>query len=109
MVVVSLPGDAAQAAAVARRAMGAAAAVPAVLGVALRAGPLDALLAEQDGLLVVAGDEDPAEGLVLASARALVPRAVPLTTVLSAPARALALAGIATPRAVQRAVAEALG
>jgi hypothetical protein len=105
LAVVRLCGDPAELAATATRALAAAGALPTVLAVARRGQEIDALLSEQDAILVsLAASADPTlAALTLAGATELAPSAA-LPHALDPVQRALALAGAWSPRSIRHVV-----
>lgn len=106
MLLAELPGDAAVAARTATVAL--AVAAPSVLGVSLRAVALDDLLATCDALLVVAPGDGAIADLARTSAAALGRATAAVDGPFAPLARALAVAGLAAPAGVRRAIAEVL-
>jgi len=110
-VVVALPADPAEAASAAGRACAAAGAAPTILVVAgPRDDAFDTLLAGCDRALVVArpGADEAVGALAVARLGMLVPSAF-ASVRLSAPARALAAAGVAVTPGLRRVLAAILG
>lgn len=110
LAVVVLPADPVQAAAAAARAIAAAGGAPAVLVLGRRDGAFDALLGEQDCVLVMASpDADGALHRLAVAGLASVARDVRACRVDPSPlARAVAASGLWVPAAVRRPLGEAL-
>ena len=106
VLIAELPGDAAVAARTATMAL--AVPAPSVLGVSLRAAALDDLMTTCDAMLVVAPGDGAIAELARASAAALGRSIVRLDAPSGPVARALAVAGLAAPAGVRRAIAEVL-
>lgn len=111
LAILPLPGDPDHAARAAGQALAVAGRAPTVLALCVRHEAFDAILAAHDAILVrLAPDAAPALAeLAVGPAVDGVPTASRLDVGLGLPARALARAGLAAPRAVRHAVAEALG
>jgi hypothetical protein len=96
LVVVGLPNDPGDAAGAWARARAAAGVLPTVLGLSVRHDELDALLADQDAIVVVLASSAPPSlaALALGGAEELVPSAVTLSVRIGPLSRALATAGL---------------
>jgi len=106
LAIARLADDPDQLAGAAARALAAAGALPAVLGVAQRGSAADELLAQRDAVLVALGPaaEPTLADLALAGATELAPSAAALTLALDPIQRTLALAGCWCPRTIRHVI-----
>jgi hypothetical protein len=111
LALVALPHDPAECASGAAHALAAAGPAPTVLAVAGRDEDVDVLLAARDAVLVaLPPSTDPTlASLALASAQELARSAAAVHLALDPIARALALAGVRTPRSMRDAIDGVIG